>query len=144
MIHISELSWDKRVRKPADLLKIGERVETVILQMNTEERRIGLGYKQVLGNPWDTASQKFPVGSAVEGPITNLTAFGAFIDLGDGIEGMVHISDITHEKRLNHPREKLAKGQMAKAVVLEVDRDRLKDGAKPPVDFAFKALPKGT
>ncbi len=124
LIHISELSWDKRVRKPADLLKIGERVETVILQMNTEERRIGLGYKQVLGNPWDTASRKFPVGSPVEGPVTNLTAFGAFIDLGDGIEGMVHISDITNEKRLNHPKEKLAKGQTVKAAVLEVDRDR--------------------
>jgi small subunit ribosomal protein S1 len=124
LIHLSELSWDKRVRKPGDLLKIGERVETVVLQMNPEEHRIGLGYKQVLGDPWDTAVQKFPVGSVVEGPITTLTAFGAFIDLGEGMEGMVHISDITNEKRLNHPKDKLAKGQRVKAVVLEVDRDR--------------------
>jgi small subunit ribosomal protein S1 len=124
LIHVSELSWDKRVRRPGDLLKIGERVETVILQMNAEERRIGLGYKQALGDPWDTVTQKFPVGSTVEGPVTNLTAFGAFIYLGDGIEGMVHISDITNEKRLNHPREKLAKGQTVKAEVLEMDRER--------------------
>jgi small subunit ribosomal protein S1 len=124
LIHVSELSWDKRVRKPGDLLKIGERVESVILQVNAEERRIGLGYKQVLGDPWDTATEKFAVGSTVEGPVTNLTAFGAFIDLGDGIEGMVHISDITNEKRLNHPKEKLAKGQTVKAEVLEMDRER--------------------
>ncbi len=124
LIHLSELSWDKRVRKPGDLLKIGERVEAVILQMNAEDRRIGLGYKQVLGDPWDTVAQSFPLGSTVEGPVTNVTAFGAFIDLGQGIEGMVHISDITNEKRLNHPRDKLAKGQLVKAVVLEVDRDR--------------------
>src|SRR5207248_3417937 len=90
LIHLSELSWDKRVRKPGDLLKIGERVETVILQLNPEERRISLGYKQVLGDPWDTVTQSFAMGSAVEGAVTNLTPFGAFIDLGQGIEGMVH------------------------------------------------------
>ena len=104
LIHVSELSWDKRVRKPGDLLKIGERVETVILQTNAEERRISLGYKQILGDPWDAVTQKFPVGSVVQGPITNVAGFGVFIDLGDGIEGMVHISDITNEKRLNHPK----------------------------------------
>jgi small subunit ribosomal protein S1 len=124
LIHISELSWDKRVRKPGDLLKIGERVDTVILQTNAEERRISLGYKQMLGDPWDAVTQKFPPGSVVEGPITNVAGFGVFIDLGDGIEGMVHISDITNEKRLNHPKEKLAKGQTVKGVVLEVDRER--------------------
>ncbi len=124
LIHLSELSWDKRVRKPGDLLKVGERVDVVILQVNVEERRISLGYKQVLGDPWETALQKFGPGSTVEGPISNLTPFGAFVDLGQGIEGMVHISDITNEKRLTHPREKLAKGQVVKAEVLEVDRER--------------------
>lgn len=124
LIHVSELSWDKRVRKPGDLLKAGERVEAVILQVNTGERRIGLGYKQALGDPWETVSEKYPVGSVVEGPITSVTAFGAFAALGDGIEGMIHISDITGEKRLDHPREKLAKGQQVKAVVLEIDRER--------------------
>lgn len=124
LIHLSELSWDKRVRKPGDLLKIGERVEAVVLQVNAPERRIGLGYKQVLGDPWDSILQKFPHGSTVEGPIANLTQFGAFVEMGDGIEGMIHISDITNEKRLDHPREKLAKGQTVKAVVLEIDRER--------------------
>jgi small subunit ribosomal protein S1 len=124
LIHLSELSWDKRVRKPGDLLKIGERVEAVILQVSPVERRIGLGYKQALGDPWETVSEKYPVGAVVEGPITNVTPFGAFAALGDGIEGMIHISDITAEKRLDHPREKLAKGQNVKAVVLEIDRER--------------------
>jgi small subunit ribosomal protein S1 len=124
LIHLSELSWDKRVRKPADVLKAGERIEAVILQVNPAERRIGLGYKQVLGDPWETISEKYPVGSVVEGPITNVTQFGAFAALGEGIEGMIHISDITGEKRLDHPREKLAKGQTVRAVVLEIDRER--------------------
>jgi small subunit ribosomal protein S1 len=124
LIHLSELAWNKRVRKPGDLLKIGERVEAVILQINPDERRIGLGYKQALGDPWDSVPGKFPIGSVVEGPVTNLTPFGAFIELENGIEGMVHISDITNEKRINHPKEKLAKGQSVKAVVLEVDRER--------------------
>jgi small subunit ribosomal protein S1 len=96
----------------------------VILQVNVADRRIGLGYKQALGDPWDLVPQRFPVSSVVEGPVTNLTPFGAFIDLGDGIEGMVHISDITNEKRIEHPKEKLAKGQTVRAVVLEVDRER--------------------
>lgn len=124
LIHVSELSWNKRVRKPVDLLKIGERVDAVVLQVNAAERRIGLGYKQALGDPWEAVPQKFPVGSTVEGPVTNITQFGAFVDLGDGIEGMVHISDITNEKRLDHPREKLAQGRTVRAVVLEIDRER--------------------
>ncbi len=124
LIHLSELSWNKRVRKPGDLLKVGERVEAVVLQVNPAERRIGLGYKQALGDPWEAVPQKFPIGTVVQGAVTNLTPFGVFVELGDGIEGMVHISDITSEKRIEHPREKLAKGQTVKAVVLEVDRER--------------------
>ena len=124
LIHLSELSWDKRVRKPGDLMKVGDRVEAVILQVNAEERRIGLGYKQVLGDPWDAVPAKYPIGATVEGAITNLTPFGGFVDLGDGIEGMVHISDITNEKRLDHPKDKLAKGRQIRAVVLELDKER--------------------
>jgi small subunit ribosomal protein S1 len=124
LIHISELSWDKRVRNPGDLLKAGERVEAVILQVNPTEKRIGLGYKQALGDPWEAVPQKYPVGTNIEGTITNLMQFGAFVDLGDGVEGMIHISDITNEKRLEHPKEKLAKGQTVKAVVIEIDRER--------------------
>ena len=124
LIHLSELSWNRRVRKPGDLLKTGERVEAVVLQINPEERRIALGYKQALGDPWETVVQRFPVGTVAEGPVTNLTQFGAFVELVDGIEGMVHISDITNEKRLDHPRERLSKGQSVRVVVLEVDQDR--------------------
>jgi small subunit ribosomal protein S1 len=124
LIHLSELSWNRRVRKPGDLLKPGERVDAVVLQINPEERRIALGYKQALGDPWETIAERFPAGTVVEGPVANLTQFGAFVELADGIEGMVHISDITNEKRLDHPREKLGKGQRVRAVVLEVDRER--------------------
>jgi small subunit ribosomal protein S1 len=124
LIHLSELSWEKRVRKPSDLLKAGDRVDVVILQVNAGERRIGLGYKQALGDPWENVPSKFPIGSAVDGAVMNLTPFGAFVDLGDGIEGMVHISDITNEKRLDHPKDKLAKGQSIRVVVLELDRER--------------------
>jgi small subunit ribosomal protein S1 len=132
LVHVSELSWEKRVRRPGDLLKIGERVEAVILQINPAEKRIGLGYKQALGDPWDLVPEKYPVGTEVEAKVTNLTPFAAFVDLGNGIEGMIHISDITKEKRLDHPREKLTKDQMIKAQVLEVDRERrrLKLGMK--------------
>jgi small subunit ribosomal protein S1 len=124
LVHVSELSWNKRVRKPGDLLKIGDRIDAVILQINPAERRIALGYKQALGDPWDTVHERFPVGSTVEGKISNITQFGAFIDLGDGVEAMVHISDITNEKRLDHPRDKLAKAQMVRAVVLDIDREK--------------------
>ena len=124
LIHLSELSWNKRVRKPGDLLKAGERVEAVILQVNPAERRISLGYKQALGDPWESVPQQFPVGATVEGTVTNLTPFGAFVEVAEGIEGMVHISDITNEKRIDHPKDKLAKGQTVKAVVLELDNER--------------------
>lgn len=124
LIHLSELSWNKRVRKPGDLLKIGDRVDAVVLQVNVTERRIGLGYKQALGDPWDAVPGKFPIGALIEGPITNVAQFGAFVDLGEGIEGMVHVSDITNEKRLDHAKDKLAKGQTIRAVVLELDRER--------------------
>jgi small subunit ribosomal protein S1 len=132
LIHVSELSWNKRVRKPGDLLKIGDRIDAVVLQINPAERRIGLGYKQALGDPWDAVPQRFPVGSTVEGKVSNITQFGAFIDLGDGIEAMVHISDITNEKRLDHPRDRLAKAQTVRAVVLDIDREkrRLRVGMK--------------
>jgi small subunit ribosomal protein S1 len=124
LIHLSEMTWDKRVRKPSDIVKPGDRVDVVVLQVNPGERRISLGLKQALGDPWESLAAKHPVGSTVEGPVTNLAAFGAFVELGDGIEGMIHISDITNEKRLEHPREMLTKGQVVRAVVLELDKDR--------------------
>ena len=124
LIHISEMSWAKKVRKPSDLLKTGEMVEAVVLGVNAADRRISLGLKQALGDPWEDALKKFPVGAVAEGAVTSLTNFGCFMDLGGGIDGMIHISDITREKRLNHPREALSVGQTVRAVVLEVDRER--------------------
>lgn len=132
LIHISEMSWAKKVKKPSDVLKAGEMVEAVVLGVNAGERRISLGLKQALGDPWEDAMKKYPVGAVAEGPVTSLTNFGCFIDLGSGIDGMIHISDITNEKRLNHPREALTVGQNVRAVVLEVDgeRRRIKLGMK--------------
>jgi small subunit ribosomal protein S1 len=124
LIHISEMSWAKKVRKPSDLLKTGEMVEAVVLGVNAADRRISLGLKQALGDPWEDALKKYLVGAVAEGPVTSLTNFGCFMDLGSGIDGMIHISDITREKRLNHPREALSVGQTVRAVVLEVDRER--------------------
>jgi len=125
LIHISEMSWAKgKVRKPGDVVKQGETVEAVILGMNPAERRISLGLKQALGDPWTDVSQRFPVGSAVEGPITNLQKFGAFVQLSEGIEGMVHVSDISAEKRINQPADVLRVGQVVKAMVLAIDQEK--------------------
>ena len=132
MIHVSEMSWIKKVRKPSDLVKPGETVEAVILGVNAGEQRMSLGLKQALGDPWIDAAQRFPVGSAVEGPIVSLTKFGAFVEVAEGIEGMVHVSDISGEKRIDHPQDVLKVGQSVKAQVLEFDTEkrRLKLGMK--------------
>ena len=124
LIHVSEMSWSKKIKKPGDLLKAGELVEVIVLGVNIAERRISLGLKQALGDPWEDAAKKYAPGTIVEGAITSLTNFGCFVDLGSGIEGMIHISDITREKRLNHPREAVAVGQTVRAAVLEFDRER--------------------
>jgi len=124
LVHISEMSWAKKVRTAGDLVKAGEVVETVILGLNPAERRMSLGLKQALGDPWADATQKYPVGSAVEGAVTTLPKFGAFIQLAEGVEGLVHISEITAEKRLNHPQEILKVGQRVKAQVIAIDPEK--------------------
>jgi small subunit ribosomal protein S1 len=124
LIHVSEMSWSKKIKKPSDVLKPGEMVEVVVLGVNASEHRISLGLKQTLGDPWEEAQRKYTVGAVVEGVVSSLTNFGCFVDLGNGIEGMIHISDITNEKRLNHPREALTAGQTVRAIVLELDRER--------------------
>ena len=132
LIHISEMSWGKKVRTPGDVVKPGDTVEAVILGVSPNERRISLGLKQALGDPWADAAQKFAVGSAIEGAVTSLTKFGAFVQLSEGIEGMIHISDMSAEKRINHPQDMLRVGQTIKAQVLEIDveKRRLKLGIK--------------
>jgi small subunit ribosomal protein S1 len=132
LIHLSEMSWSKKVRKPADAVKAGEQVEVAVLGVNQAERRISLGLKQVLGDPWAEVPRKFPVDSQVEGIVTSLQKFGAFIELAEGVEGMVHVGDISAEKRINHPQEVLKVGQTVKALVLEADvaKRRLRLGMK--------------
>ena len=124
LIHVSEMSWSKKNVRAVDVVKPNELVEVVVLGVSPVEKRIALGLKQALGDPWEEALKKFPVGTQVDAPVTSLAKFGAFVDLGDGIEGMIHIGDITHEKRLNHPNEVLKQGETVKAVVLEADKER--------------------
>ena len=124
LVHISEMSWGKKVRTPSDVVKPGDSVEAVILGVNLAEHRISLGLKQALGDPWADAATKFAPGSVVEGPVTSITNFGAFVQIGEGIEGMVHVSDISAEKRINHPNDVLKVGQRVKAQVLENDTER--------------------
>jgi small subunit ribosomal protein S1 len=124
MIHLSEMSWAKKVRKPGDMVKPGDVVEVMILGVNAAERRMSLGLKQTLGDPWADASQKFPVGSQVEGPVTSFTKFGAFVQLADGVEGMIHVSEISAEKRIERPQDVLRAGQVVKAKVLDVDKEK--------------------
>lgn len=124
LIHLSEMSWTKRVRKPSDILNEGEMVEAIVLDVKPADKKISLGLKQALGNPWDDVETRFAPGTVVEKPVTNLAQFGAFVDLGDGIEGMIHVGDITREARIQHPKERLSPGQVVKAVVLEVDKEK--------------------
>jgi small subunit ribosomal protein S1 len=124
LIHISEMSWAKKVRHPSDLLKQGDRVDAVILSVKPEERRIALGLKQALADPWLEVQQKFPVGSQAEGPVTKLMNFGAFVQIADGIEGLVHISEIVADRRLNHPSDVLRAGQVVKVQVLAIDPEK--------------------
>ena len=132
MIHVSEMSSVKKVCKPGNLVQPGETVEVVILGVNAGEQRMSLGLKQALGDPWVDAAQKCPVGSVVEGLVVSLTKFGAFVQVAEGIEGMVHVSDISADRRINHPQDVLKLGQPVKAQVLELDTEkrRLKLGMK--------------
>jgi small subunit ribosomal protein S1 len=121
LIHLSEMSWSKKTRKPSDVVKPGDRVDVVVLGVNQADRRIALGLKQALGDPWADVPQKYPVGSVVEGAVTSLTKFGAFVQLAEGLEGMIHVGDISAEKRIDHPQDVLKVGQTVKAQVLEAD-----------------------
>jgi small subunit ribosomal protein S1 len=124
LIHVSEMSWAKKIHKPSDVLKQGDVVEAVILGVQPAERRMSLGLKQALGDPWVDAARKWPAGSAVEGPVTRLTKFGAFVQAAEGVEGLVHISEIVADRRLNHPQEVLHAGQIVQAQVLAVDTEK--------------------
>ncbi len=124
LIHVSEMSWAKRVNKPSDVVKAGDTVEAVILGVNSGERRISLGLKQARGDPWAETARKYPVGSAVEGPVTSITSYGAFVQIAEGVEGLVHVSQISAEKRINHPKDVLSIGEVVRAQVLAVDEQK--------------------
>jgi len=132
LVHVSEISWAKRVRHPRDLLKPGDVVEAVVLSVNPAERRIALGLRQALGDPWAEVEEKFPVGQPVQGTVRKLEKFGAFVEIADGVEGLLHVSDLVADRRLNHPNEVLKQDQRVRVVVLEIDtaRKRLKLGMK--------------
>ena len=124
LIHVSEMSWVKKVRKPSDMLKTGDTVEAVILSVSPGERRISLGLKQALGDPWTEVPDKFAVGSEIEGPVTRLMKFGAFVQLMEGVEGLVHVSEITAERHIHHPQDVLRVGEIVKAQVLAIDVEK--------------------
>jgi len=124
LIHISEMSWGKKVRHPSDVVKEGDRVDAVILGIKPEERRISLGLKHAMADPWLEVRQKFPEGSQIEGPVTKIMNFGAFVQLADGIEGLVHVSEIVADRRISHPSDVLRAGQVVKALVLAIDTEK--------------------
>jgi small subunit ribosomal protein S1 len=121
LVHLSEMTWSKRLKHPSKLVKPGDEVETVVLSVNPADRRISLGMKQLLENPWENLTEKYPAGTVVEGRVRNLTDFGAFIEIEDGIDGLVHVSNLSWTKRVKHPSEIVKKGEKVKAVVLGVE-----------------------
>ena len=122
LVHVTELSWTKRVAKPSDILKQDQELEAVVLGINRDEQKISLGIRQLESNPWDNAETKYTVGTRVKGKVRNLTSYGAFVELEEGIDGMVHVSDMSWTRKINHPSEMLKKGDEVDATVLEVDR----------------------
>src|SRR5438093_397370 len=122
LVHVTELSWTKRIAKPADVLKVDQDIQAVVLGINREEQKISLGIRQLEANPCDKALEKYPPGTKVKGKVRNLTSYGAFIELEEGLDGMIHVSDISWTRKINHPSEVLKKGDEVEAVVLEIDK----------------------
>jgi small subunit ribosomal protein S1 len=123
LIHVSEMSWTKRIKHPNKVLNVGDEVESVVLALDIPNRRISLGLKQAEPNPWDVIGEKFPIGTIIEGQVKNITDFGIFVGVDEGIDGLVHISDLSWTKRIKHPSEIYKKGDLVKAVVLNIDRE---------------------
>ena len=123
LIHVSEMSWTRKIRHPNKVVSVGEEVDAVVLDIKPDNRRISLGMKQAVPNPWDVISDKYPVGTTIEGKIKNITDFGLFIGIDEGIDGLVHISDISWTKRIKHPSEVYKKGDTVQAIVLEIDKN---------------------
>ena len=155
LIHVSELSWTKRITRPSDVLSVDQEVEAVVLAVSKDEQKISLGVRQLDPNPWDDVDARYPIGTTIKGEIRNLTAYGAFVELEDGIDGMIHVSDLSWTRKINHPSEMLKKGEEIEAQVIDIDKtnQRISLGIKQletdpwdAIDAKFKVgdLVKGT
>jgi small subunit ribosomal protein S1 len=142
LIHVSELSWTKRIMRPADILTSGQEVEAVVLGVNKDEQKISLGLRQLEPNPWDEIEKKFTIGSHVKGAIRNMTAYGAFVELDEGIDGMIHVSDLSWTRKINHPSEMFKKGDEVEAEVIDIDKtnQRISLGIKQLGDDPWKII----
>jgi small subunit ribosomal protein S1 len=142
LIHVSEMSWTRKVRHPSKVVSVGEEVEAVVLDIKPDARRISLGMKQVAPNPWDVIAEKYPIGTTIEGKIKNITDFGIFIGIDEGIDGLVHISDLSWTKRVKHPSELYKKGDVVQAIVLDIEKDneRFSLGVKQLLEDPWKSV----
>lgn len=142
LVHVSEISWTKRVARASDILNVGDEVDVAVLSVNKDEQKIALGIRQTEVNPWDTVHERYPVGSRVSGVVRNFTSYGAFVELEDGIDGMIHVSDISWTRKINHPSEMLQKGETVEAVVLEIDPNnkRISLGLKQASDDPWNTI----
>jgi small subunit ribosomal protein S1 len=142
LVHVSEISWTKRIVRASDVLSLGDEVDVAVLDINEQEQKIALGMRQTEENPWDTVQERYPVGSRVKGTVRNFTSYGAFLELEDGIDGMIHVSDMSWTRKVNHPSEVLEKGQEVEAAVLEVDSDnkRISLGLKQAHDDPWASI----
>ncbi len=145
LVHVSEMSWTKRVARAADVVSAGDEVDVVVLNINKDEQKIALGMRQTEANPWDTVQGRYPVGSRVHGKVRNFTSYGAFVELEDGIDGMIHVSDMSWTRKVNHPSEVLEKDQVVDAVVLEVDAqaNRISLGLKQASEDPWSSVASG-
>ncbi len=144
LIHVSEMSWTKKIRHPSKILSVGDTVEAVVLSIDPDNKRISLGMKQLEANPWDIIAEKYPVGTTIAGKIKNITDFGVFIGIDEGIDGLVHISDISWTKRIKHPSEAYKKGQEVQAIVLNIDKEneRFSLGIKQLESDPWESVPE--
>ena len=142
LIHVSELSWTKRIARPSDVLTMGQEIEAIVLGVNKDEQKISLGVRQMETNPWDEMEHKYPIGKTVKGVVRNMTAYGAFVELEEGVDGMVHVSDMSWTRKINHPSETLKKGDEVEAVVIDIDKNaqRISLGVKQLEDDPWKDI----
>ena len=149
LVHISEFSWTKRVARASDMLAVGDEIQVVVREIDVENQKIALSIRETQDNPWDTVQERFPVGSKITGKVRNFTAYGAFVELEEGIDGMIHVSDMSWTRKINHPSECLQKGQEVEAVVLDVNAKEqrislgLKQAQQDPWDEIAKKFPVG-